>query len=182
VPTQMYYLATEKAPAYHPDVYMMALTPISIGPTWSDHLIKLAQERRDTRYDFLRTALQDAGVQASDSRRVAQWKLAPYRLRVLRQILTSLKAQAERQSAQLMVVLLPAAEAPEISRIRFRGIRELIAKVGIPVVDLVDTFDQVDNIESMRLAWWDIHPNAAGHRLIAANLYRQFSGQPGRGR
>lgn len=178
VPTQIYYLATERAPAYHPDVYMMTLTPISIGPTWSDHLIKLVQERRDMRYGFLRTALTDAGVQASDSHRVAQWKLAPYRIRILREILNHLKAQAERQKAQFMVVLLPAVETPGMSRTRFRGIRELVEKAGIPVIDLLDTFDHVDNIETERVAWFDIHPNAAGHRLIAENLYRQLSGQP----
>lgn len=43
----------------------------------------------------------------------------------------------------------------------------------IPVMNLFDVFPQ-ESRESLRIAPWDEHPNAAGHRLIAKELYREL--------
>lgn len=43
----------------------------------------------------------------------------------------------------------------------------------IPVLDLFDVFPQ-ESLEALRIAPWDEHPNAAGHRLIADRLYPEL--------
>ncbi len=36
---------------------------------------------------------------------------------------------------------------------------------GLPVIDLTDTFDQIDPA-SLAIAAWDNHPNAMGHHRL----------------
>jgi lysophospholipase L1-like esterase len=177
-PTQIYYVATEKAPAFHPDLYLMMLTPLGTAPGAGVHLGEVVREGIDLRYDFMRQAVKVAGVNRSDSWVTAQSKLEPYRFSLLREVLIRLKAQVGQQGATFGVVLLPGAEVPRITAQRFEPIRELVAEVGVSTIDLLDTFDQVSDIETVRRMWSDIHPNAEGHRLIANNFYRRLRAQP----
>ena len=47
------------------------------------------------------------------------------------------------------------------------------ARAGIPLLNLFDVFPE-DVRPSLRVAPWDDHPNAAGHRMIADRLYRDL--------
>ena len=78
----------------------------------------------------------------------------------------------------MIVVLLAGVEPPELSQPHFQGVRELVAEMGITMVDLLDTFSGVSDLDTMRVAWYDPHPNADGHRLIANNLYGKLREQP----
>ena len=44
---------------------------------------------------------------------------------------------------------------------------------GFIVLDLSDAYDHQD-LESLVVAYWDKHPNAKGHSLIAEDLYRKL--------
>jgi lysophospholipase L1-like esterase len=177
-PTQEYYMATEKAPLYRPDVYLFTLTSLCAAPNAGAHLAEVVHEGVDPRYDFMRDVIKAAGAKRDDPVGITQLKLAPYRFSLLREILMRLKSQATQQGATLAVVLLPAVESPGVTAKRFEGVRELVEGVGVPVIDLRDTYDQVSDIESVRTYWSDPHPNAAGHRLLADNLYHKLRAQP----
>ncbi|MGA8151697.1 MAG: SGNH/GDSL hydrolase family protein [Terriglobales bacterium] len=177
-PTQEYYVATEKAPPYQPDVYLFTLTSLCIEPPAGAHLAEVVREGIDPRYDFMRDIIERAKVQRSDSLGIAQMKLAPYRFLLLREILLRLKSQATQQGAVFAIVLLPAAESQRVTMKRFEGVHELVEGIGVPIIDLLNTYDQVSDIESVRTFWSDPHPNAAGHQLIADNLYRKLRAQP----
>ena len=177
-PTQMYDVAVRKASCFRPDVYVITLTELGVSQNWSSHLAELMSHGIDPRYDFLRLALARAGVHANDPPQVAQTKLGRYRLPVLRALLLRLKSFAELNSAKVIVVLLAGVEPPELSQPHFRGVRELVAEMGITMVDLLDTFSGVSDLDTMRVAWYDPHPNADGHQLIANNLYGKLREQP----
>jgi hypothetical protein len=77
-------------------------------------------------------------------------------------------AESTRSQGVLPVVLAlntvidnVAAEIPN---------RKLIDELGLPVFDLFDVFPEAER-PSLRVAPWDDHPNAAGHRLIADRVY-----------
>lgn len=53
---------------------------------------------------------------------------------------------------------------------RLNGLAE---EAGFIVLDLSDAYDNQD-LESLVVAYWDKHPNAEGHRLIAEDLYRKL--------
>jgi len=177
-PTQMYYVATEIAPKFQPDMYLMSVTPLGLAPSAGAHLGTLGTQGIDPRYDFMRETLKAARVTRSDSYGEALLKVAPYRLALLRDVLVHLKAQAAAQGAAFGVLLLPGTEVPRVTKTRFEGIPEFIENTGVPTIDIRDTFDHVSDIESMRLYWSDVHPNIAGHQLLADNFYRKLQAQP----
>jgi len=47
------------------------------------------------------------------------------------------------------------------------------AAAGIPLIDLFNVFPEAER-PALRVAPWDDHPNATGHRMIADLLYRDL--------
>jgi lysophospholipase L1-like esterase len=177
-PTQSYDVAIRKAALFHPDVYLMTLTEMGLSQNWDTHLAELVFQGIDVRYDFLRQAVAAAGVRRGEDKLAVESMLARYRLPVLRALLLQLESFANRNSATVIVVFLSGVEPWELSRPYFRGIPELVQGMGIATVDLSDTFTKVPDLDRFRLAWFDAHPNAAGHQLIAGNLYEKLRAQP----
>jgi lysophospholipase L1-like esterase len=175
--TQTLDVALEKAPAWQPDIYLVTLTELSVGDAWGEHVAQLVESGEDLKYDVLRDIVRSSGLRQGDDPALDQVKLAPYRFAAVRSVLLQLKSHAEQQSAKLIVVLLPDAEDVAFTERRFSGVRALLAGTGIPVVDLLDTFDGID-VDRIRVYWYDPHPDAAGHRMIADELYRKLREQP----
>jgi len=171
--TQIYDVAMEKVPPYQPDVYLLMLSQLSITPTWGAHVVQLVENNRDLKYDFLKKVVKDSGLEKGDSPGLAEAKLAPYRFTILREMLLHLKASAEAHSAQFIVALVPAGEDTDVIANHFHGINQALDGTGIPVINLLDTFDGID-AGTTRRAWYDAHPNALGQRLIAENLQRKL--------
>lgn len=176
--TQVMDVAIEDVPRFHPDVYLVDVNELGVYRQWDRHLVQLIQRGIDPKYDFLRDTLQQAGVKATDDPLILHGKLAPYRLPVLKETFVRLKAAVARQNAQLVVILVPAVEAGNLSQKRVEGIREVLDSLHITTVDLLDTFDGI--LDTARLAAWrgDVHPNAEGHAMIARNLYTKLRAQP----
>lgn len=76
------------------------------------------------------------------------------------------------------MLFIPTADDPALLREEFIGVPEAIAELGIPVIDLLDTFEAIPNRETIRVADNDRHPNAAGHRLLAERLRQAIKDQP----
>ena len=53
---------------------------------------------------------------------------------------------------------------------------DLAAEAGFAIVNLSDVYDN-QNREALRVAEWDWHPNAQGHRLLAERLYTALKTQ-----
>ncbi len=53
-------------------------------------------------------------------------------------------------------------------------LRAVIEDAGLPLVNLFEVYPAAQRA-ALRVAPWDDHPNAAGHRLIADALYRELS-------
>jgi hypothetical protein len=52
-------------------------------------------------------------------------------------------------------------------------LKQVAEESGFIVLDLSDAYDNQD-LESLVVAYWDKHPNAKGHSLIAEDLYRKL--------
>ncbi|HSK89650.1 MAG TPA: hypothetical protein VK880_14905, partial [Anaerolineales bacterium] len=69
-------------------------------------------------------------------------------------------------------VFMPTLEFPlqdkEIARLA-----RVADEAGFIVLNLSDAYDDQDP-ESIVVAYWDKHPNAEGHSLIAEELYRKL--------
>lgn len=155
------------------------------------YLMKLVVNGIETPYPSLNALLADAGldhagrgrvpVPFAAARRVAKWigidprmpeGEAEARVRgitdeVLRWSFQRLKEVTASHRTVPVVLALNAVidDAPA-------GVpqQDAIARAGLPVIDLLDVFPPADR-PALRIAPWDDHPNAAGHRLIAERLY-----------
>jgi hypothetical protein len=75
----------------------------------------------------------------------------------------------------LSVVILPRADDTIESPKLYAMFRDLARRHGLRCVDLSDGFDGME-IGEYRLAPWDRHPNALGHRIIARGLAEALLG------
>ena len=56
------------------------------------------------------------------------------------------------------------------------GAVQIAREAGFVVINMEDVYDGQD-IEEIRLAEWDEHPNSLGHRLVAERLYTELDAQ-----
>ena len=176
--TQIFDTAVEDVPRFEPDVYALALTELSVYRPWDEHIIEVLRMGIDMKYDFLRDTIREAGVEPADGPLALFGKLAPYRVRTLRTLLSQMKSLAEAHHATFVVMLVPAVEDGDLTRNRFAGIPELLKSLGIVTVDVLDTFDGVPDRDALRIYPTDVHPNKRGHEMIFQNLYAKFRAQP----
>jgi hypothetical protein len=52
-------------------------------------------------------------------------------------------------------------------------LKQVAEQAGFVILDLSDAYANQD-LESLVVAYWDKHPNAKGHSLIAEDLYRKL--------
>jgi len=176
---QMMDVALDKAPKFHPDVYMVALTGLETHgfEGWRAHVAKLTLNRTDVKYDFVRTVVAQAGIQPADRLAVMVTKLSPWFVPVIREALERIRINATSEGASMIIVLVPAPIDPDITAADHDKLRQAADSIGVPVLDLRDTFRSQDT-SSLQVSQWDIHPNARGHELIFEHLYTGLQANP----
>jgi hypothetical protein len=177
---QMMDVALEKAPQFHPDVYVVAMTHLEVMPKagWRTHVGRLVVSGTDLKYDFLRTVAAQAGVRPTDHLPTVRMKLKPYFRQVVRQAVERIRDHAASQGARMIVVLVPAPIDPNFSVSDFNTLHQSIDGIGVPIVDLRDTFRSVNLSDYQVVPREDIHPNGRGHEMIFGNLYDKLRAQP----
>ena len=175
--TQMMETAKVKATPYQPDVYVMAMSKLSVYRSWGQHIALLMNAGIDLQYDYLRNMAREAGLEADDPIGVFTAKLDRFRLPTIRWVLNEVKDHAASHDARVVVLLVPTVEDVEVLDEEFLGVREIIRDLDIPFVDLLHTFADVDQSE-YRVADNDFHPNAAGHELLFRRLYEDVMSDP----
>jgi hypothetical protein len=178
---QMMDVALYVAPNFHPDVYLVALTHIQAGGKKAStglHLARLELEGIDPKYDFLRQIDAQAGLKPADHLNALMRKLTPFHFQMTQWALEQIKNSATSQGAQMVIILVPAPIPAAVEAQAFDDIRPTIDKVGVPVIDLRDTFKS-KNVANLQVEYGvDIHPNAHGHEMIFESLYQAIQQDP----
>jgi hypothetical protein len=173
---QLVDAALEWVPPFEPDVYVLPLSELSVFRRWADHIITLVQNGVDLKYDHIEEVVRQSGLRADDPTGTANAKLARFRLSTIEWAVRSVRAQAESQGARLVVILLPNGTEPEILEEQFAGVRQLLAPLGVPVIDLLDAFETVDDLDAYRTSERNMHPNERGHEFLYERLREAISG------
>jgi hypothetical protein len=180
---QMMDVVLERAPRFHPDVYMIALTGLETQDSagWRNHVAKLILNRMDLKYDFVRKVVDEAGVRPTDRRVDMVTKFGPWWIPVTREALERMKNRATADGAAMIIVLVPAPIDPDFTAGDFNKLRPATDGLGVPVLDLRDTFRGQD-YRSLQVAPSntnpDFHPNLRGHELIFEHLYAALQANP----
>lgn len=176
--TQLVDVALEKAAEFEPDVYLVALTPLTVSGAWSRHLENLVRSRIDLKYDFLRQLAVSARLKPTDNVRVTRAKLAAFRVPAFRWALETIAAHAERQGATLAVAFVPhVTDSDLLWSDDFGGVGTLVAQRGIPLLDLREAFVGT-RVDDFRMRETNGHPNAGGYARLCDLAFRQMSANP----
>lgn len=131
----------------------------------------------DVRYEFLRDVVARARVTPKSGEAFVKGRLARHGEEILGGLYRALAAEARRQGATPVWVFLPRVSDDEPAEKR-AVIARLAADAGFVCLSMEDAYAGAD-LPSLYLAEWDQHPNAAGHRLLAAALERALRGAAG---
>ena len=176
--TQIMEAMSEKAARFHPDVYLVAITSVSVSHRWSYHIGHLLQRKIDLKYDFLRQVIADAQVEPTDSMETMDRKLTPYTPVVFHWCLEQMKKEASKEGTKMVILFIPEPISQDVLATQFAQARQITDKLGVPRIDLLDTFNAVQNLLDYRVSRDDLHFNARGHELVYENLYRKIVQDP----
>ncbi len=188
-PLQRLETLRRKVLAFHPDLVIYSATTLD-DRLMEIHLCDMLRNRVDLKYDFVRQAVDHAGVVADDLRvdgdgelihkqRLKQ-KLRPFYWRLYDQTLDRISAECRSAGVPMAMVIIPRvgpADAPDARAEPVARLKALAAHNGITAFDLTATFDH-DDPATLEIAAWDDHPNAMGHQRLFVALARALAADP----
>jgi GDSL-like lipase/acylhydrolase family protein len=189
-PAQRVESFRRKALKFQPDLVVYSVT--MLDPRLTEiHLCDLLQRGSNLGFDFMRQAVAEAKLTASDLKKnsrdefvnkdALKTKLRPQYWPIADASLGALVAQCHSAGLPLVCVIIPRvgrADAPDARAEAIARHREIAAHHGVPVIDLSGTFDDKDPAE-IEIAAWDDHPNVLGHRLLFLGLAKALVKMPG---
>jgi lysophospholipase L1-like esterase len=174
--TQMLDVGLEVAPRFKPDVYVVVLSWLTVAKKWGLHLAQLVEEGIDPKYDFLRQVVRDARLQKGDATAATEAKLRPFMLPTLQWSLRTLRQRAEADGASVVVVMVPHLKGIGSYDADFGPVRTMLQREGIPFVDALDAFD---DLEPEAYDVGDgLHPNPEGHKILEAAILDRIATAP----
>jgi lysophospholipase L1-like esterase len=131
----------------------------------------------DLGHEFLRSRVEAAGARADMSNAEIQRVMRPYAAEIKGWAFRRIVTLSRERGIRPIFVLIPMPrdgalmdDAPMLL--------DLARDAGFDVIDLSDVYAGRDE-RTLTVAQWDRHPNAEGHRLIAARLYEELAALPG---
>jgi D-alanyl-lipoteichoic acid acyltransferase DltB (MBOAT superfamily) len=169
-PSEQLALLRDKVAPFHPSVVILVAHP---DRDWEivKHVAYAASDGIASPEGFMRDFVRRAGITRGMPYEEAMARLAPFRGELLGTTYAEFVREARARGMRPYWLLLPLPErvayADELPRLR-----ELAHAAGFERTwELLDVYDGAD-LDALRVAPWDRHPNARGHELIAAGLQR----------
>ena len=178
-----------KAKGFQPDLVIFSSTMLD-SRLAEIHLCDVFRIKADIPYDFLREALDRAGVTEEDRRvdrrgeltrkDAIKRKMEPLHWELYDRTVAALAGDCRSAGIPALMVVIPRVgkDADESTRRESVGrLKAIAGRHALPIYDLTDTFDGIDPAE-LEIAAWDDHPNALGHeRLFQALTHRLVTDQ-----
>jgi hypothetical protein len=164
----------EKALTFRPDAvfYMAMVRELDRG---AEYLSLAVRYRFEVPYAELRDIIRRAELEPEMDETTAGRRLRPFREEILRWHYHQIVQRCREQGVLPVWMLLAELEKGTWER-EVHGLERLAEEAGFTVLDLKNIFRGRD-FDALRLAQWDNHPNAVGHRIIADHLYQVLSEQ-----
>jgi hypothetical protein len=126
----------------------------------------------DLPYPDLIELTRQAGVEPGATKVETERLLQPVRTEILSWTYRRIVEVSQAHDILPVWIFMPTLEDPlqEAEIVHLTGVAE---EAGFIVLNLADAYDNQD-LESLVVAYWDKHPNAKGHSLIAENLYNKL--------
>lgn len=161
-------MVLDKAFSFAPTALLYVATGRE-GSRAASYLAEVSAKNIAVPFAPLRDILAKAGVPAKTAENIGTRRLMPFRSEILTWTYRRIVEECRQRGVAPILMFLPQVEqgdwveeTPEILRIA--------REAGFIVVDLSDVYQGRD-ISTVRVADWDNHPNANGHRLVAERLF-----------
>jgi hypothetical protein len=126
--------------------------------------------RADLPYRDLDALVRQSGVGVGATKGEAERRLKPLGTEILKWNYRRIVEFSHAQGILPVWIFMPTLENP-LSMDEVTRLTRLAEEAGFVVLDLSDAYENQDE-ESVVIAYWDKHPNAKGHLLIAEHLYQ----------
>ncbi len=143
----------------------------------ADYLAEVVRKRLPIPYPALQAIVDKSGVRPDMDETTALKRLEPYEAEILKAVYGSLVEQSLKRGIRPVWIFLPQVREGMWQE-EIPATLQIARDAGFAVIDLEDVYKGRD-IATIRLAEWDDHPNALGHRLIADRLYAAIAANPG---
>jgi hypothetical protein len=136
------------------------------------YLAQAAHNGLEIPYPELRSIVDRAGVVPGMDETEALRRLRPVENDILTWIYSYVVEKSRAVGARPILAFVPQVRSG-LWEEETAGTIEIARKAGFIVMDLADIYEGQD-IDQIRVAEWDDHPNARGHRMIADRLTAEF--------
>ncbi|MDG3006014.1 hypothetical protein [Paludisphaera mucosa] len=179
-----------KARDFKPDLVIFASTMLD-SRLAEIHLCDVFRTKADLTYDFVRQAVEAAGVTEADRRvdrgqlsakETIKKKLEPHYWSLYDATVAALAGDCRTAGIPMMMLVIPRVgkDAEESERAESVGrLKAIAGRYALPIYDLTDTFDEIDPA-LLEIAAWDDHPNALGHHRLFLSLTHKLVTDQGR--
>lgn len=136
------------------------------------YLAELLSTDADIPYPELTEIGRQAGVETGMTKAEVERLLSPYGSEILSWTFRRFVEVSQAHGIVPVWIFMPTLEDP-LHEDEITYLTGLADGAGFVVLDLSGAYDN-QNLDSLVVAYWDKHPNAEGHRLIAEDLYRKL--------
>ena len=126
----------------------------------------------DLPYPELVEMAYQAGAEPGATKVEVERHLQPIGTELLAQTYRQIVAASRSRGMLPVWIFMPTLEN-SLQEEEVAHLTQVAEDAGFIVLDLSDAYDN-QNLDSLVVAYWDKHPNAEGHRLIAEDLYRKL--------
>jgi hypothetical protein len=120
-------------------------------------------------FSYLDAAISKSGAKGDMVRSEIERRIKPFASDVIRESYRNFVEETRAMGAVPVWVFIPSTEHYLEPLPDGLILRRLAEEAGFVVIDLFDIFNGFD-VQKIRIAPWDHHPNAIGHRMIAERL------------
>jgi hypothetical protein len=172
-PLQRLETLRRKVLAFQPDLVIYSATTLD-SRLMEIHICELLRKKVDLKYDFVRDAAARAGIGDRDlrttprGRKRLKSKLRPFYWGLYDRTVGAIAAECRSADVPLVIVIIPRVGKEDVPAARAEPVARLKAMAAhnaLPIIDLTDTFDQLDPA-SLAITASDNHPNATGHQRL----------------
>lgn len=158
----------ERALEFEPDAIFYVASGREVTRTL-DYIAEVVEKRVEIPYEGLTQLLEKANVVPGMDGATVMQRLTPYGREVLAYVYERVVSEARARGAATVWIFLPQVREGSWQE-ETREAVEIAQSAGFTIINLEDVYRGHD-IDDVRLAPWDDHPNAFGHRLIADRLF-----------
>src|SRR4051794_26790133 len=99
----------ERVPPFQPDVYLVSISDRMVSKSeWASHLVTLIRTGEDLKYAYLRETVAPRALYQGAGKTYYNYRLSSERISTLRWSLDEIGKQADRDTALVVVVLVPS--------------------------------------------------------------------------